>query len=42
LKLLKEVIDISEHRGIGNLRSHSCLIKGEMVNVIVANEITPN
>jgi hypothetical protein len=39
LKLFKVVIDKSEHRGIGNLRSHSGLIKGEMVNVIVTNDI---
>ena len=40
LTLIRSILDESERKGIGNLRSHSALAKGELLSLNVINEIT--
>ena len=40
LKLIRKIINITEVRGVGSLKSHSCLTSGERVNITVTNDIT--
>ena len=40
LKLIKEIIDRSEFKGVGGLKSHSCLMKGEVLTLKVTNDVT--
>ena len=40
LKLIKQVVGITEVQGVGSLKSHSCLTVGEVVNVSVTNNVT--
>ena len=40
LNLIRSLLDESEKHGIGNLKSHTGLVKGELLSFSVANEIT--
>jgi hypothetical protein len=40
--LIKHILDITETLGIGMLKSHSCIIPGEIISVHVLNDITMN
>jgi len=40
LTLIRSIMDESEKKGIGNLKSHSGLVKGEVLNFHVTNDVT--
>ena len=40
LLLIKSLMDESEKKGVGNLKSHSSLVKGELLSFSVTNDIT--
>jgi len=40
LTLIRSLMDESEKKGVGNLKSHSALVKGEVLNFNVSNDIT--
>ena len=40
LLLIKSLMDESEKKGVGNLKSHSALVKGELLSFSVTNDIT--
>jgi len=39
LKLIKYQMDESERKGVGGLKSHSAMLKGELLTLNVANNI---
>lgn len=40
IKLMRDMIDESERNGTGGLKSHSALLKGELIEVIIRNNLT--
>ena len=40
LKLISSVMDESEKLGIGNLKSHSGLVKGELISLTIINDVS--
>lgn len=40
LSLIRSIMDESEKKGIGNLKAHSGLVKGELMTVNIINELT--
>ena len=40
LLLIRSVLDQSEKKGIGNLKSHSALVKGELMNFNIINDFS--
>ena len=40
LQLIKSIMDESEKKGVGSLKSHSALVKGELLTFTVTNDIT--
>ena len=40
LQIIKSIMDESEKKGTGNLKSHSALVKGELLTFNVTNDIT--
>jgi len=40
LSLIRSLMDESEKRGVGNLKSHSALVKGELLTFHIINEVT--
>lgn len=40
MALINGFLNESEKKGVGNLKSHSALIKGEVININVKNNVT--
>ena len=40
LTLIRSILDQSERKGIGNLKSHSALVKGELMNFNIINDLS--
>jgi len=40
LSLIRSIMDESEKKGIGNLKAHSGLVKGELLSLTIVNELT--
>lgn len=38
--MIRSILDESEKKGIGKLKSHSALTRGELMNINVINELT--
>ena len=40
LTLIRTILDQSEKKGIGTLKSHSALVKGELMNFYIINDLS--